>query len=353
MLELFHHPRLFDVLARAWRCPIAARSPRGASPRWSASVQRSILAVICSTGSPRSCVYRSQHGPGALRLRSRVAPPADALFGRVFKPDLQRPVGEQRSARQVRGVLHPVCHRPLRARTGAGRGAGPASMRRAGHRPGQAQHCCGLPHLDSGDRPGARRLAQQTIAGLESVKADYVVTAAASCAVAILHDYAHLLEDDPAWSARAQTRSPSARWTSCSFIDRVASPPPLPPAPADGRAGVTYHSFCQSTNVLGIADARPAAPATGRSSADGPTGSDGLLWLRRRRLDRLSGGRARASSAANWTTSVHGCIAPVHRQPGCLLHLRGAAHAAGDDLEVRHIVELLAERPRSRDQRLM
>jgi Fe-S oxidoreductase len=30
--------------------------------------------------------------------------------------------------------------------------------------------------------------------------------------------------------------------------------------------------------------------------------------------------------------------------PGCLLHLRGAARAAGDDLQVRHVVELLAER---------
>ena len=30
--------------------------------------------------------------------------------------------------------------------------------------------------------------------------------------------------------------------------------------------------------------------------------------------------------------------------PGCILHLRGAAAAAGDAFEVRHIVELLAER---------
>ncbi len=38
------------------------------------------------------------------------------------------------------------------------------------------QHCCGLPHLDSGDREGARKLAKQTIAALEAVDADYIVT---------------------------------------------------------------------------------------------------------------------------------------------------------------------------------
>lgn len=38
--------------------------------------------------------------------------------------------------------------------------------------------------------------------------------------------------------------------------------------------------------------------------------------------------------------------------PGCLLHLRGAAHAAGDRLEVRHVVELLAERLEAATQRM-
>ena len=66
------------------------------------------------------------------------------------------------------------------------------------------QHCCGLPQLDSGDRPGASRLAKRTIQALEGVRADYVVTAAASCAIAVLHDYAHLLKQEPEWAERAR-----------------------------------------------------------------------------------------------------------------------------------------------------
>jgi Fe-S oxidoreductase len=205
-----------------------------------------------------------------------------------------------------------------------------------------SQHCCGLPHLDSGDKPGARKLAQQTIAALESVQADLVVTAAASCAVAIVHDYAHLLQDDAAWSARAR-RLAERTLDILSFVDRIASPPQLPAATANPRT-LAYHPFCQSTNVLGIATLGPRllqlaglAPVElpestvccgfgGAASIDYPEVGQGIVS---RKLDNV-----RATGATLLCTD----------NPGCLLHLRGAAHAAGDNLEVRHVVELLAER---------
>jgi Fe-S oxidoreductase len=204
-----------------------------------------------------------------------------------------------------------------------------------------SQHCCGLPHLDSGDKAGARRLARQTVAGLEAVQADYIVTAAASCAVALVHDYAHLLQDDAEWSARA--RGVAERTLDVlSFIERIASPPPLASVPEG--SSVTYHSFCQSTNVLGIGEVGPRLlrlagispielpEATvccgfgGAASIDYPEVGQGIV---RRKLDNV-----RSTGAAVLCTD----------NPGCLLHLRGAAQAAGEDLEVRHIVELLAER---------
>src|SRR5207248_8991756 len=86
----------------------------------------------------------------------------------------------------------------------------------------RTQHCCGLPQLDSGDLPGACRLAKQTIAGLEQVPADYVVTAAASCAAAILHDYAHLLRDESPWAERARDLA-DRTMDMLSFVDRAAS----------------------------------------------------------------------------------------------------------------------------------
>ena len=66
------------------------------------------------------------------------------------------------------------------------------------------QHCCGLPPLDAGDRRTARAMAKQTIVALEAVAADHYVSAAASCAIAIAHDYAELLAGEPEWRARAE-----------------------------------------------------------------------------------------------------------------------------------------------------
>lgn len=206
------------------------------------------------------------------------------------------------------------------------------------------QHCCGLPQLDSGEKAGARQLAKQTIQGLENIQADYVVTAAASCAVTMLHDYPQLLRDEPDWAERAQ-RLADRTLDLLSFVDRVASPPPLPSR--NGAAALqlaTYHSFCQSSNVLGIAAIGPRLlrlagvsvvdlpePTVccgfgGATSIEYPEVGRGIV---RRKLDNVRATGATVLYSDN---------------PGCILHLRGAAEAAGDSLQVRHVVELLAER---------
>jgi Fe-S oxidoreductase len=173
------------------------------------------------------------------------------------------------------------------------------------------------------------------------MRADYVVTAAASCAAAILHDYAHLLHDEPEWALRAR-RLAARTLDLLSFLDRVAKPPPLPSV--DGAAPVTYHSFCQSTNVLGIGDvgarllrlaglsvvdlpeANVCCGFGGATSIEYPEVGQGIV---RRKLDNV-----RATGASVLCSD----------NPGCILHLRGAAAAAGDAFQVRHIVELLADR---------
>ncbi|HLZ30552.1 MAG TPA: LUD domain-containing protein [Chloroflexota bacterium] len=201
------------------------------------------------------------------------------------------------------------------------------------------QHCCGLPALDSGDREIARRLARQTIADLESTSADYVVTGAASCAVAIEHDFPRLLRDEPKWQQRAE-RLAARTLDLLTFVDRVADPPQV----VAGAGGpVTFHSFCQSTNVLGIGAVGPRLLARagvavlelpeaevccgfgGGASIDHPEVSRGIVA---RKLDNV-----RSTGAAVLCSD----------NPGCILHLRGAADAAGLRLEVKHVAEVLAE----------
>ena len=124
-----------------------------------------------------------------------------------------------------------------------------------------------------------------------------------------------------------------------TFVDRVADPPQLP-----GAAGspVTYHSFCQSTNVLGIGELGPrllqragvqvidlpevevCCGFGGGASVDHPEVSRGIVS---RKLDNVRTTGASVLCSDN---------------PGCILHMRGAADAAGLGLEVKHIAEVLA-----------
>ena len=202
------------------------------------------------------------------------------------------------------------------------------------------QHCCGLPPLDAGDRATARRMAKQTIGALEAVEADWIVSAGASCAIAIAHDYADLFADEPDWRGRAE-RVAARTLDLLTFLDRVAAPAQLaarPEAPA-----VTVHSFCQTTNVMGSGDAgtrlleragiavRELAERGVCCGFGGSTSIDHPAMAReiaQRKLDNV-----RATGAAVLVTD----------NPGCLLHLRGAAGVAHDAFAVRHVVEVLAE----------
>jgi len=69
-------------------------------------------------------------------------------------------------------------------------------------------------------------MARATIRALEAVQADYVVTAGASCAAAIMRECARLLRDEPSWSERAR-RLAERTLDLVSLLERVADPQPL------------------------------------------------------------------------------------------------------------------------------
>jgi L-lactate dehydrogenase complex protein LldF len=316
-LRLFQYPRLFDLGAR-----LAAVGQRPLVRR------RRFLRVPV----PRRWAWRAVP---ALAPR----PARDALFGRRFEPLADGPwVHSGAHGKTVAYFIQCITDRfaPEQALSAVrllqacgARVVVPAS-----------QHCCGLPHLDSGDRAGASRLAKRTIASLEAVDADYIVTAATSCAVAVMHDYAHLLADEPWWLERAR-RLAERTLDVLSFVERVASPPAMTERPKE--ALVTYHSFCQSTNVLGIGGVGPRLlrlagipfvelpEATvccgfgGATSIEYPEVGQGIA---ERKLENVRTTGAQVLCTDN---------------PGCILHLRGAAASARDRFDVRHVVELLAD----------
>jgi L-lactate dehydrogenase complex protein LldF len=208
----------------------------------------------------------------------------------------------------------------------------------------ESQHCCGLPNLDSGDKAGAMVMAKQTIETLEKVEADYIVTGAASCAIIMLHDYQHLLAEQPEWAARAEKLAGKVM-DFITFMDKVVKLPAGALA-APYNETVTYHNFCQSGNVMGLKDeprrlirslgidvtemeeSNVCCGFGGSTSADFPEVSQRIL---ERKL-----GNVEASGASVLVTD----------NPGCVMHMRGGADAQGRPFKVKHITELVAEQLR-------
>jgi iron-sulfur cluster protein len=207
----------------------------------------------------------------------------------------------------------------------------------------QGQHCCGLPHLDAGDLPRARRMAKQTIEALESVRADYILTGSASCAIAMLHEYEGLFEEEPAWQIRALALKEKVI-DFVTFIDRVAQlESGAMSKPGASLGPVTYHSFCQSTNILGLTEApkRIIRDVLGLELRDLPEGTvccgfggstsighpEVASQILKRKLDNLASTGAKVLVTDN---------------PGCIMHLRGGIDAARMDVKVLHLAELMA-----------
>jgi Fe-S oxidoreductase len=316
-LAAWSRPWVFDLAARATALALRPVARRG----------------MLRLPLPTAWAWRT---PPALAAR----PVRDELLGRSFEPDEAGPWASS-GARglTVAYFLQCVTDRcaPEQAQAAVRllQACGARVVVPAG------QHCCGLPSLDAGDKAGARRLAKQTIAALEAYQADYVVTAAASCAIAMLHDYAHLLADEPGWRARAE-RLATRTVDLVSFLDEVANPAQLPELPE--APSVTYHGFCQSTNILGLGQTgarllrRAGFSVVDLPEAEVCCGFGGGTSLLHPRVARGIVERKLAN------VSQTGAALLASDNPGCILHLRGAADAAGSPLQVRHLVELLARR---------
>ncbi|MPZ87842.1 MAG: 4Fe-4S dicluster domain-containing protein [Nitriliruptorales bacterium] len=205
----------------------------------------------------------------------------------------------------------------------------------------ESQHCCGLPAYDSGDWRSARRMARATIEALEGV--DDVVTPASSCVVAMTHEYRRLFRDDPGWAKRAQQLAERVK----DLVDYLAGPARLPNGALDtgDRTPVTVHRFCQSQNTLGLRDEMesvlrdvcgvPVRPLPENGVCCGFGGSTSI-----------SAPEVAAGILERKLACVDQTEAPIMitNNPGCVIHLRGGAHASGRSVRIVQFAEYLGGR---------
>ncbi len=215
------------------------------------------------------------------------------------------------------------------------------------------QNCCGLPALNSGDRPDGAAMARQTITMLEQAlqetRADYILSASTSCVVTIVQDYMKLFEDlqQLGWLKRAQALAEKVV-DFTGFLDRVLLAGDTKLAVRNGKGDqviCTYHDSCQSCNCLGLrSEARHiirdvlGLELREMLQSDVCCGFGGSTSLEHGEVaERLLNNKLNNAEST-------GATVLVADNPGCLMHLRGGVDASGRRMRVLHLAELVAER---------
>ncbi|MBI4493180.1 MAG: 4Fe-4S dicluster domain-containing protein [Chloroflexi bacterium] len=202
----------------------------------------------------------------------------------------------------------------------------------------RGQGCCGALHAHSGDRDGARRLARQNVDAFEPERCDAVASNAAGCG-AMLKEYDHLLADDPAYAERAAAFSARVRDVTQLLAER---PPRGTPRELQRKA--VYQEPCHLAHAQRVS-AQPRALLRclpGLTLLELPEatlccGSAGVYNLTHPETSRALLQRKVAHILASGADLV------VTANPGCLLQLQAGLREAGAQVEVRHIVDVLAE----------
>jgi glycolate oxidase iron-sulfur subunit len=205
------------------------------------------------------------------------------------------------------------------------------------------QGCCGALSLHDGRRSEAATFARRLIETFERAGVDAIVVNSAGCGSA-MKEYAELLDDDPAWAARAGALSAKVADFS-EFIARLG--PTATRHPLSLTAA--YHDACHLSSAQRItAEPRellravPELEVAELPDAGLCCGSAGIYNLVQPDAAQQLGARKAASVASTRADLV------VSGNPGCALQIASALGTAGHPKPVAHLAEVLDASIRAR-----
>ncbi|GGC79628.1 glycolate oxidase iron-sulfur subunit [Thalassobacillus devorans] len=204
-----------------------------------------------------------------------------------------------------------------------------------------SQACCGALHGHSGEKQQAKELAKRNIIAFEDTGADYIITNAGGCG-AFLHDYDHLLKDDPAWAERGKDFAAKIKDISSVLVELGFDELPLQLP----DQVVTYQDSCHLKNVQKtfleprqLLHAIDGVQYVEMNDADRCCGSAGIynivesemsMQILDYKMKQVETTQAKTIATAN---------------PGCLLQMKLGIEREGlsDTIRAVHIVDLLLE----------
>jgi L-lactate dehydrogenase complex protein LldE len=201
----------------------------------------------------------------------------------------------------------------------------------------QAQTCCGQPAYNSGDRQDAAAIARQVVETFE--RYDYVVAPSGSCAGMLRVHYPRLLAGDPDYAERAEVVAAKS-FELTSFLVRVLG---VSAVDAAFPGSVTYHDSCSSLRELNVRE----APRALLRSVQGLS----LVELGEGEICCGFGGAFSVKypdiSTAILDAKIRdiadtGARTVLAGDLGCLLQIAGRLAREREDIEARHVAEVLA-----------
>jgi glycolate oxidase iron-sulfur subunit len=202
--------------------------------------------------------------------------------------------------------------------------------------------CCGIPALASGDLEGFLALTVKNLASLKAKRFDYLVTPCATCASNIKENWYRFRDRLPAGDRPLVEELHSKTMDVTAYLVKILK---VDLAPAQGGTRtVTYHDSCHLKKGLGVgAEPRallktvPGLVYKEMPEADRCCGNGGSFNLSHYGLSKSIGQTKRDNIMSVKPEIVAtGC-------PACMLQLMDLLSQNGDEVQVKHVVELYAD----------
>lgn len=204
------------------------------------------------------------------------------------------------------------------------------------------QGCCGALHVHGGDLDGGRELARRNIEAFEKqglAQLDAIIVNAAGCG-STMKEYAHLLHDDAQWRSRAEAFVAKVRDVHEFLASIELNRKDLKPL----NIKVTYQEPCHMAHAQRLTaqprkllKAIPQLQLVEMFESSLCCGSAGIYNLTQPEMAADLGARKIENALATGAQVI------ATGNPGCALQLAAELQKRGKEVQVRYIVELLAE----------
>ena len=199
------------------------------------------------------------------------------------------------------------------------------------------QTCCGQPAFNSGMRPQARQMAEQTIRVLERAPG-VVVLPSGSCVAMIRHGYFELFAGDDHWIPRVESLAERTYEFTEFLVDRLR----LTDVGTRFAGRLAYHASCHLSRDLGV-KLQPGlllnnikeAEIVELPHSEECCGFGGLFSIEHPEISCAMLDRKIHNIQSSGASIVVACDA------GCITHINGGLHRRGLSPCAMHIAEVL------------